>query len=36
MVIARVTAGAAALPTNLDQSNVSETASVRVIFLAEP
>jgi uncharacterized protein YggE len=34
-LIARVTARAS-VPTNLDQGNVSETASVRVIFLAEP
>jgi uncharacterized protein YggE len=35
MAIARVTARAS-VPTDLDQSNVGETASVRVIFLAEP
>jgi|HubBroStandDraft_1064217.scaffolds.fasta_scaffold193268_2 uncharacterized protein YggE len=35
-VIARVSARSSSVPTNLDQSNVSETASVRVIFLAEP
>lgn len=35
-VIARVTARSSSVPTNLDQSNVSETASVRVIFVAEP
>jgi hypothetical protein len=34
-VIARVSAGVG-VPTNLDQSNVSESASVRVVFLAEP
>jgi uncharacterized protein YggE len=35
MLIAHVTARSG-IPTNLDQSNVSETASVRVVFLAEP
>jgi uncharacterized protein YggE len=34
-MIAHVTARSS-VPTNLDQGNVSETASVRVIFLAEP
>ncbi|MGC9993201.1 MAG: SIMPL domain-containing protein [Candidatus Cybelea sp.] len=35
VTIARVSSGVRA-PTNLDQSNVSEFASVRVVFLAEP
>jgi len=34
-MIGRVASGQS-VPTNLDQGNVSETASVRVIFLAEP
>ena len=35
LMIGRVTSGPS-VPTNLDQGNVGESASVRVVFLAEP